>query len=105
MQNVSIQVRTLFLFLLIAMAGLAQRSSGVIRGTVIDPSNAVVPNAQVTAKDLATGLTYTATSGSDGGYLIPNLLPGKYEVTVTGPGFQTSVLSGVVVEKIGRAHV
>src|SRR5262249_52899995 len=36
--------------------------------------------------------------GSDGAYLIPHLVPGKYEVTVTAQGFQKSVLSNVVVD-------
>jgi len=97
MMKVLVKLQILFFFLLFAGAAVAQKSTGEIKGTVFDPSNAVVPKANVTAKDLATGLTYTATSGSDGDYLVPNLLPGNYDVSVTAPGFQTSVFSGVVV--------
>src|SRR5262249_12702718 len=98
MENASIMLRSLFLFLLIATVAFGQKSNGIIRGTVLDPSNAVVPGAQITAKDVATGLSFTTTSGSDGGYLIPNLLPGSYEVTVTAAGFQPYVVPGVIVE-------
>jgi hypothetical protein len=96
--KVLVKLQILFLFLLFAGTAFAQKSTGEIRGTVFDPSSAVVPNAAVTAKDLATGLTYTATSGGDGAYLIPNLLPGNYDVSVTAPGFRTSLLSKVLVE-------
>jgi hypothetical protein len=88
----------LLLFLLSAGSAFAQKSTGAIKGTVLDPSNASVPKATVTAKDLATGLTYTAIAGEDGSYLIPNLLSGNYDVTVTAQGFQTSIISKVVVE-------
>jgi hypothetical protein len=98
MMKVLVKLQILFFFLLFAGAAFAQKSTGEIKGTVFDPSNAVVPNAAVTAKDLATGLTYTATSGADGAYLVPNLLPGNYDVSVTAPGFRTSLLSRVVVE-------
>jgi hypothetical protein len=103
MKSLLIKIQTLLLlFLLFAGTAFAQRSTGQIKGTVFDPSNAIVPMATITAKDLATGLAFTATSGTDGSYLIPNLLPGKYDVSVAAPGFQTSVFSGVVVET-GRA--
>ncbi len=59
-----IRQQILILFLLIAGGAYSQESTGEIKGTVLDPSNAVVQKAVVIAKDLATGLTYTATSGS-----------------------------------------
>jgi hypothetical protein len=80
------------------MAGFAQKSTGEIKGTVLDPGNAAVPKASISARDLATGIAHAVTSASDGSYLIPNLLAGTYDVTVTAPGFQTTVASAVVVE-------
>jgi outer membrane receptor protein involved in Fe transport len=73
----------------------AQVAGATLSGTVNDPSGAVVPNAQVSAKNTATGVARTATTDSAGFYSIPNLLPGAYEVTVTAPGFSTTVQSGV----------
>ena len=97
MHGVLIRIQALLLCLLFAGAAFGQKSTGEIKGTVLDPSGAVVQKAAVTAKDTATGLTYSATSGADGSYLIPNLLPGSYGVSVTAPGFQTSVFTEVVV--------
>lgn len=79
-------------------AAFAQKATGEIHGTVFDPSSTVVPKAQVTATDTATGLTKSTLSGADGSYLIPNLLDGNYTVAATAPGFQKSVYTGVVVD-------
>jgi hypothetical protein len=76
----------------------AQRTTGEIKGIVEDPGNAMVPKASVVAKDTATGLVFSTISAGDGAYVVPNLLPGTYAVTVMAPGFQTSVVNNVVVE-------
>jgi outer membrane receptor protein involved in Fe transport len=73
----------------------AQVAGATLSGTVNDPSGAVVPNAQVAARNTATGVTRTATTDSAGFYSIPNLLPGTYEVTVTATGFSTAVQSNI----------
>jgi hypothetical protein len=79
-------------------AAWSQKSSGEIKGTIFDPSNTVVPKAAILAKDTSTGLAHSASSGADGAYLVPNLLAGTYDLTVTAPGFQTTAISGVIVE-------
>ncbi len=81
-----------------SVAAFAQRATGEIHGTVFDPSQTVVPKAQISVTDTATGITKTAVSGSDGSYLVPSLLDGTYSITVTAPGFQKSVYSDVVVD-------
>ena len=96
------KLRALLSFVLMVSAAWAQQSTGEITGTVMDPANAVVPRAVVTAKDTATGHSFETISREDGAYLVPNLLPGKYSVTVTAPGFETLVIDGIVVET-GRA--
>src|SRR2546427_10136142 len=73
----------------------AQVAGATLSGTINDPSGAVVPNAQVSARNTATGVTRAATTDSAGFYSIPNLLPGNYEVTVTAPGFSTAVQSNI----------
>ena len=98
MNIVRMVFRAGILLLLISAAAFAQKSTGAIQGTVFDPSSAVVPGAAITAKDLATSLSYSVISGADGAYLIPNLLSGKYDVSVGAQGFQTSLYPGIIVE-------
>jgi hypothetical protein len=77
-------------FMLLTSAQLfGQLEDGKISGTVRDTSGAVIPEATVTVKSVATGAERSAQSGSIGQYLIPALTPGTYEVTVTNKGFKT----------------
>src|SRR5256885_1998120 len=76
----------------------AQSDRGTIAGTVLDSSGGVVADAQITAKGADTGSTYGATSGPTGGYRIPDVQIGVYNVTITAKGFKTSEQKGVVVQ-------
>ncbi len=69
------------LSVLLFIPALAQSFRGSIRGTVTDPSGGVLPNAKVTAKNIATGLEREANTGPDGGYVIAELPAGEYTVT------------------------
>jgi len=60
-----------------------------IRGTVVDPTGAVVPDAKLTATSLATGLTYSTTSSRDGLFAFLQLPIGDYSVRVERAGFKT----------------
>ena len=61
---------------------------GRIRGTVTDPSGAVVPGAKVTARNPATGLSRSMTSSPSGDFEFVNLLaPAVYDVEVEKEGF------------------
>ena len=62
-----------------------------IQGIVTDSTGAVIPGATVTATNIETNLQRTATTGSAGLYVIPNLPPGRYRVQVALSGFQTSL--------------
>ena len=75
--------------LLLAVGAFAQTETGQITGTVFDATGAVVPNANVTAKNVATGGSRSTASNTAGLYVIPNLGPGDYEVTITSSGFTT----------------
>ncbi|HKX84950.1 MAG TPA: carboxypeptidase-like regulatory domain-containing protein, partial [Pyrinomonadaceae bacterium] len=75
--------------------GQAAVSTSDLTGTVIDPNDAVVAGATVTARNTATGLTRSVTSGADGTYSLIGLPPGDYEVTTEAPTFKKVVISPV----------
>jgi Carboxypeptidase regulatory-like domain len=85
-----------FVVLIAALAG-AQTFRGAINGTVTDPSGGVVPNAQVTAADTATGTEHKTTTTSDGVFVFQDLPLGTYKVTVTASGFGTVTTDNVPV--------
>ncbi len=93
----SLSLCFLFILSLAFTLGAQVRTTGDIRGTVVDPSGAAVPNATLTLKDLGTGITKTAATASDGGFTFLNLLAGKYELSASAGGFQTAVYSPVEV--------
>ncbi len=73
-------------------------STSQIRGTIVDASGAPVPGAQITLTQTATGAVRTATSGTDGGYTLPELPVGPYQLTVTKTGFSKYVQNGIVLQ-------
>lgn len=91
-------VALLFVFsLILAIPMSAQLTGGTLFGTVTDPSGATVPKAQVSVKNVATGVVKSATTNADGLYTAPNLLPGTYQLSVSSPGFSTQVLNGITI--------
>src|SRR5882672_2259411 len=75
----------------------AQVVGATLSGTVTDASGAIVPNAHVSVRNPATGVTREVTVDAAGFYAAPNLLPGNYEVRFSAPGFTTGVNSGVTL--------
>src|SRR6202790_4009762 len=82
---------------LCASPAYAQGSGANLTGTVKDPSSAIIPNAQVSITDAATGIVRTVSTDVAGFYSAPNLLPGNYEVRVTAPGFSTQMQKGITL--------
>src|SRR5260370_36669713 len=83
------------LLLLFCAPWLAMAQAASLSGTVTDATAAVVPQAKVTARNLATNASRgTATDGS-GNYRITSLVPGVYDVLVERPGFKTVEYSRV----------
>jgi hypothetical protein len=74
-----------------------QSTGGAIQGTVVDPSGAVLSGATVTARNMGTGVTSTATTTSAGVYALPNLPPGSYAVTAQATGMKKYVQEGITV--------
>src|SRR5437773_245220 len=90
-----------FLLLCLAVYGIptarGQAVSGAITGYAYDPSEAPIVGATVTVKNVDTGITTTRTSDSTGLYLITNMNPGTYSVTVEASGFRRFVQENVVL--------
>ena len=59
-----------------------QGATAAISGVVRDSTGAVVPETAVTVRQIETGLTRTAETGVNGGYTVPALPVGPYELTV-----------------------
>ena len=74
---------------------VAQVAGGAISGTVSDPNGRVIPDVQIVIKNLATGVTRSTKTDTDGLYTAPNLVPGTYEITFISKGFKSEALTGV----------
>jgi Carboxypeptidase regulatory-like domain/TonB dependent receptor len=66
----------------------AQTPNAAITGTVLDPTGAKVPDAEVTVVNQETNIPSAKNTSSDGTFTIINLLPGNYTLTVHKPGFK-----------------
>ena len=82
-------------------APVMAQSTGTIQGTVTDASGAVVPNAQVTAVNIATNTTRVTQTDASGNYLLPSLPIGTYRLEVQASGMGRQVMTGLVLD-VGR---
>lgn len=80
-----------------ATALYAQRFDGSLRGTVKDATGAVLPGAKVMAVSDTSGTSLETATSNVGTYLFPNLLVGRYTVTVEAAGFKKASLKNVDV--------
>ena len=94
----AVSLLVLLLMCILPNLALAQgRQSGEIRGTVTDPSSAVVADVAVTVTNVATGMRLAATTDSSGVYDVPFLQPGEYTVTFARQGFKSLTRSGITL--------
>lgn len=86
--------------LILAFACVAAWAQGTaqISGTVRDATGAVLPGADVTATQMATGVARTVVSNEAGLYVLPSLPTGPYKLEVALPGFRTFVQTGITLE-------
>src|SRR5215471_13987053 len=86
---------TLCLILLLSLSystfSQTQITTGVIQGTVMDESGAVLPGANVEVKSLDTNSSKTLTTDTDGRFVFLQLSPGRYTVTISKQGFATLI--------------
>ena len=76
------KVGKLLLAVMVASAcAFSQQITGSIRGVISDPTGAVVQSANITARQLETGLVRTTTSDNSGNFLLLELPVGVGEVS------------------------
>ncbi|MGH9397883.1 MAG: carboxypeptidase regulatory-like domain-containing protein [Terriglobia bacterium] len=80
-------IRILGIFLLFATTAMAQ-TTGVLRGTVTDPSGAVIPGARVAIIQAGTSATRSTISDARGNYEFPAVAVGQYSIEIEDKGFK-----------------
>ncbi len=90
--------------LLLPGVGHAQVTTGTFLGTVRDTSGAAISGAQVSARNLQTGLIRTVLTSSDGDYSINLLQVGDYSLRVEFAGFNVDERSPVTLQINGRVR-
>src|SRR5580700_382248 len=83
----------------------AQQITASIRGTVSDPSGAMVQAATVTAKQIETGLTRVSITDRQGEYVLVELPIGHYQLEVQAKGFRTYRQQGISLDVNQNATV
>jgi Carboxypeptidase regulatory-like domain len=87
-----------FLFVFAAGSAEAQTaSSATVRGTVKDPTGAVIPSASVSLKSALTGAERTAQTSSEGLYVFVSISPGPYTLTVEAANFKKYVQTDLLI--------
>ncbi len=97
-------VTLLFFCLLLCVSFFSPNSSaqssstGLVTGTVTDPTGAVVPNATVTIQQAGTNATQVQTTDASGRFVFASVPPGDYTMKVVAKGFRTAVINKLDVE-------
>lgn len=78
--------------LIVAAGANAQVTTAAINGRVVDGQGNVVTGATVTATNKGTGQARTAVTNSDGEFLVSELAPGRYRISVEAASFSKAVL-------------
>src|SRR5437870_11107439 len=73
--------------LLAAVQVFAQVGSRTLSGTITSPDGSRITTSRLSIKNIANGDTKSVSAKHDGSYVIRNLLPGSYEITVSARGF------------------
>lgn len=95
----------LMTFAVLARPSFAQEITGSIRGSVLDPSDAGIAAATVTATQIETGLSRTVVTSRDGTYLLVLLPVGHYRLDASARGFQNFTQGGVTLSVNEAANI
>jgi hypothetical protein len=74
-----------------------QYTTASFGGTVVDSNSAVLPQSQVSVRNVDTGFTQSATTDGSGAFLFPRLPVGSYELRVERTGFSRYVQTGITL--------
>jgi hypothetical protein len=91
--------------LLLSLRGFGQATTAELSGTVEDASGAVVPGAQVIANNIATNIAHSTVSEKSGHYVLGQLPPGDYTITVEAKGFSKLVQTGLNLQVNQQAQL
>lgn len=80
-----------------AASRTSAQSTGVIRGTVVDPSGAAITHASVTATETNTNVSREAATNDSGIFVFPDLAIGTYALKITASGFETQNRPGLAL--------
>jgi hypothetical protein len=93
------------LLLSTAVSAQSAAATGRLEGNVTDSGDAVVPGAEITARNQSTGVSATQPSTADGDFTFLYLEPGNYEVSIRKTGFGKLVLKDVAISVGTRAVI
>lgn len=94
----------LVMITIIASTALAQVTSGTIFGRVKDATGAYIANATVTVKSPDIGAERTVTTTEGGEFVVPNMPPGKYNISIEATGFKKLDTQGVVLSAADKLN-
>ena len=83
--------------LVLCAPAAAQEFRANVTGTVKDPQGGAIPGATVTALNVDTNVSATAVTNAEGVFFVPQLLPGRYKLSVALQGFKTFVREGLTL--------
>jgi len=82
----------------------AQSDTASLSGTVVDPQGRPVPEVDVKATRIETGISTISTTNSVGIYFFSSLAPGHYQLVVAKAGFKEIVAKGFTLQVEGRVE-
>lgn len=99
------RLRTLTVWITVVMAasltpsafGQAAITFAQLNGTVLDTTGRAVVKAEINLREQGTNLSYSGVTNADGYYVIPNLPPRKYDLTVAYSGFAKYMQTGLIL--------
>ncbi|MBI4908027.1 MAG: carboxypeptidase regulatory-like domain-containing protein [Acidobacteria bacterium] len=83
---------------LLALTLSGQDYRAKIQGIVTDSTDAVMPSARITIRNINTGIAATREAATNGAYIFDNVEPGTYVVSAEAQGFSRQQQEGVLVQ-------